>query len=99
MTAHASKDVEQGEYSSIADSSANLYSLAVSQKIEDSPTQGPSYTIPGQIVPKCPGTLAQNVHSHFICKSQELETAYMFLNWRMDEENVVYLYNGNLYSY
>jgi hypothetical protein len=50
-TANAGKDVEQGGLSWIAGGSVTTLeiSLVVSQKIENSSTLRPSYTIPGHI--------------------------------------------------
>ena len=39
------------------------------------------------------------VYSSFIYNSQKLERIQMFFNRGMDIENVVYLYNGVVFSY
>lgn len=53
-----------------------------------------------QKMPHVPqGYMLHHVHSSLICNSQKLEKTQMFLNWRMDRENVVHLNNGVLFSY
>ena len=52
--------------------------LAVSQKVGNSSTLRPNYTIPGHIPKRCPtipqGHMLQYVHSSFIHNSPKLET-------------------------
>ena len=68
--------------------------LEVAQKIGNRSTRRPSYTTFGNIPKRCPtvsqGHMSHYVHSGLICDSQKLETAQMFLNRRMDTENVVH---------
>lgn len=40
----------------------------------------------------------QYVHSSLICNSQKLETTQIFLNQRMDTENMIHLHNGILFA-
>lgn len=40
-----------------------------------------------------------NNHHSIIHSSQKVEATQMFINWWMDEQSMVYLYNGILYSY
>jgi hypothetical protein len=49
------------------------------------------------IIPQ--GDLLNYVHSNFISNNQKLETIQMFLNWRMDKENVIHLHNRILLNY
>jgi hypothetical protein len=44
------------------------------------------------------GHLLNYVHSSFMHNSQKLETTWLSLNQRMDEENVVHLHNGALFN-
>jgi hypothetical protein len=83
MTAHAGKDVEQGEHSSIAGRSANMSAtleikMVISQKIWNPSISTPSYTTP-EYIPKRwstnpQGLLLNYVHSRFIHNSQKVET-------------------------
>ena len=63
-------------------------SVAVSQKIWNQPTSGPSNTTLGHIPKRCSiilkGHLFNYVHSSIICNSQNRETTYMPLSQRMD---------------
>jgi hypothetical protein len=83
VTADAGEDVKQGEHSSIAGGSANLYNhfgnqFGGFQKTENSATSRPSYTTPGHIPKRCSNIpqrhLLNSVHSSFIRNSQKLET-------------------------
>jgi hypothetical protein len=71
--------------------------LVVSQKTGNSSTSKLSSTTPGH-VPNRLSNIPQEhffnyVYSSFIHNSQRSETTSVFLNWRMNTENVVYLHN------
>jgi hypothetical protein len=73
-------------------------SLAVSQKTGHS-TEDPAIPLLG-IHTKDAQTCNKDTCSIiFIYNSQKLKTTQMFLNRRMDTENVVHLHNGVLLSY
>jgi hypothetical protein len=78
--------------------------LRVSQKIENSSTWRPSYTILSHMPKKCPtipqGHMLHHVHSSFICNIQNLgKKKQMSLKGKMDRENMVHLHSGILFSY
>jgi hypothetical protein len=60
------------------------------------------YITPGNISKRSStikqGHMLYHIHSSLMCNSQNLETAQMFLNQRMNTENVVQLHDGNLFS-
>jgi hypothetical protein len=114
VIAHVGEDVEKGEDSSITAGISNLYSNSGNQsggflrKLQIDLPEDP--TIPyllgislGHIPKRYPtmpeGPMLHHVHISLISDSQKLETTQMFLNRRMDTENVVHLYNEILISY
>ena len=47
----------------------------------------------------CPHkSLYMNIHNSIIYNSQKVETTQMLINWQMDKQNVLYPYNGILFS-
>jgi hypothetical protein len=76
-------------------------SLEVLQKIGHSTTQQYHYWA---YIPKRCSTIPQGhmlhyAHSRLIYNSLKLESTQMFLNRRMDTENVVHLHYGVLFNY
>ena len=84
---------------SIAGGSTNLYNYSGNQYGGFSENWESTYcnTTLGHIPKGCSiipqGHLLNYVRSSIICNSQNLETAQMSLNQRMDKENVVHLHN------
>ena len=79
-------------------------SLAVSQKVKNTIT---TLLIMSALKCKtkrneniCPyRNLYTNVHSSIICNGQKVKTIWMFINWWMNNQNVVYLYQRLLLSH
>lgn len=73
-------------------------SLAVSQKIRNSSTTGPSHITQGHIPKRCLTMHSLNyVRSSYICNNQELETTQMSLKQRKDKK-IWYIYTVEYYS-
>ena len=104
-TAHAGEVVGQGEHSSFAGGSANVYNHSgwFLRKLEIVLCEVPAIPLlgiyPKDALPYHKGHLLHYVHSSFIGNRQKLETTQMSLNQRMDTENVVHLHNGIIFSY
>ena len=107
-TAHSDKDIKQGDTPPLLEGlqacTVTLdIKMTVSQKIGNRSTSRSSYSTPGHIPKGCPilpqGRLLNSVHNCFAHNSQKLERTQMYLNRRMDEENVVHLHSGILLSY
>jgi hypothetical protein len=77
--------------------------FAFSQKIVYSSTSRPSYTIPGHIAKRCYTVLINGCSTMFIeailIIARNLKPMYLLHNWKMDNENMVHLHNGILFSY
>ena len=82
-TAHAVKDAEKGEHSSIAGGITNLYNRSGNQSGSFSESWElsylkTSYFTPGNIPKRCSsilqGHILHYIHSSFSCNSQKLET-------------------------
>ena len=78
-------------------------SLEVLQKVKHWVIMWHSNSTPRYIL-KISKTCSQNnlyinVHNSIIYKSQKVETTQMSINWCTDKQNVVYSYNGILFSH
>ena len=109
VTAHAGKVVEQREHSSkLVEVQTCAITLeincnwAILWKIWNNSAPSPTYTTPGYIIkgpPPIPqGHLLNCVHWNFTGNSTNVEITYMSPNQRLEKE-LVYLYNGMLFSY
>ena len=107
MTDNAGKYVEEGECSSIAGVSANLYntyqnqyggSLEIWELVYHKIQIYHSLAYDRCMFHPTTGHLLNYVCCSLIHNGQKLETIYIPFNRRMDKENLVHLHNGVLLS-